>query len=593
MKIRYFSRLYIFYLSLFFVIISGISFLTIDHLEQKFKNYVRDSLQSVLLTIEKASQVFIEERKSYIRALAQTENIIASTRQLVEARANENRDAELDALNKLRSFFRPLLQNENAIGFYIVDRERINIASMRDQNINKTNIIEKNYPDLIKLAFLGETVITPPLTSDVKLKNQYGVLVENSLTMFLITPIIERNGQVNHVLTIRVDPRFHLSKITELGRIGRTGETYAFNQNAQMITESRFSEQLRKTHLQPLYGNDYIKITDPGINLLEASVSSVDLSRDKPLTLMAQSATQGHNGMNLEGYRDYRGQDVLGAWLWLPSIKLGFATEIDVDEALEPFYSTVKAFSLVIVLTIALCLAMLTVIWQMRRKWQEHTLRLNKLLEKKVKLRTAHLEKTKADLNQAMVDLKETAATDALTGLANRRHFDYTFEREWKQCIRDKKALAILLFDVDHFKAYNDNYGHLAGDDCLIEVSEFLQTADIARRPGDIVARYGGEEFIVLLSDATMDYVKEVASSIRDGINQLAIPHYHRPDKVGHVTVSVGVSFSQSLYRIYPNLMIDNADKALYQAKKAGRNRIAFYEEDDLAMKSESKVRIK
>ena len=178
-----------------------------------------------------------------------------------------------------------------------------------------------------------------------------------------------------------------------------------------------------------------------------------------------------------------------------------------------------------------------------------------------------------------MADLKETAATDSLTGLSNRRHFDTVFEKEWKRNLRDKKSLSILLFDVDHFKSYNDNYGHLAGDNCLIELAEFLKSADIARRPGDVIARYGGEEFIVLLSDVSVEHAKAVAECICQGINQLNIPHNHRNDGLSHVTVSVGISYCDALYRIYPNMLIDHADKALYQAKRAGRNQITLYQD--------------
>lgn len=578
MKNRQFSRIYFLYLAIFFVVISGISVLTVSHLENKFKTYIKDSLETVLFTVEKATQVYIEGRKNYIKAIARSDNVINNSIKLSQSRLLNDDIAKKQALIELRHYMRPILQNNQDLGFFIIATDRVNLASIRDANIGTTNLIEHHYPEHLASAFKGATVLTPPLLSDIKLKNQYGVLVDNSVTMFIITPIIEPNGNINNVIAIRLNPRVHLSKLASLGRIGDTGETYAFDKDARMITESRFTSQLQLTHLQPLYGSDGIKITDPGVNLLEKP-PIYPSDHEKPLTQMAQQATQGINGFNLNGYRDYRGVTVLGTWLWMPKLGIGFTTEIDAAEALLPFQHTVKVFVVVMVITFSLCLIMLTVIWRMRRRWQLQTLRLNKALEKKVKIRTNYLEKAKADLKKAMADLKETAATDALTGLSNRRHFDTVFEKEWKRNLRDKKSLSILLFDVDHFKSYNDNYGHLAGDNCLIELAEFLKSADIARRPGDVIARYGGEEFIVLLSDVSVEHAKAVAERICQGINQLNIPHNHRDDGLSHVTVSVGISYCDALYRIYPNMLIDHADKALYQAKRAGRNQITLYQD--------------
>ena len=574
----HFSRIYFISLAMFFIIIGFVCVSALSYLENKYKDYISHSLQGILLTVEKATQVYIDGRKNYIKAIARAEDVIENTQILNSASVEGNRSQARLAINNLRNHLKPILQNNAELGFFIINKERISLASMRDQNIGTTNLIENAYPEHLQAAFNGETRITPPFSSDVKLKNQYGVLVNNSITMFILTPIIEPNGDINNVLTIRLNPRVHLSKLTELGRIGETGETYAFDKQGRMITQSRFASVLQRTHLQPLYGTDEIRVANPGVNLLEQQPIT-SMSSDKlPLTLMAKSAIQGNNGINIEGYADYRGVKVFGAWIWFNELQIGFATEIDTSEALLPYSNTVKAFTFVISITLIICFVMLSIILRMRKKWQLHTLRLNKALERKVKIRTKHLEKTKAELDKALVELKETAATDALTNVANRRHFDAVFEREWKRCIRDKKAIAIILFDVDHFKAYNDNYGHLAGDNCLIELAEYLTNANIARRPGDVVARYGGEEFIVLLSDVTFEYAQQVSNTILQGINALAIPHFHRGDNVSHVTVSIGLSYSDALYRIYPNMLIDQADKALYQAKDAGRNQIAIHQ---------------
>ncbi|WP_315983275.1 diguanylate cyclase [Aliamphritea spongicola] len=117
-----------------------------------------------------------------------------------------------------------------------------------------------------------------------------------------------------------------------------------------------------------------------------------------------------------------------------------------------------------------------------------------------VEQRTAELDATRKQLESANRELEIQATTDSLTQLANRRSFDAHLQGEWLQCSRDKKPLAILLIDIDHFKEYNDHYGHLQGDECLRHVAQALQDAGVLRRPGDLIARYGGEEFAIILS---------------------------------------------------------------------------------------------
>lgn len=163
------------------------------------------------------------------------------------------------------------------------------------------------------------------------------------------------------------------------------------------------------------------------------------------------------------------------------------------------------------------------------------------------------------------------AEHDPLTYLYNRRAAVDHLQRTWRLAAREGRPLAVLLLDVDHFKKFNDHYGHLAGDGCLSEVAMALHHR--LRRPMDLVARYGGEEFLAVLYGVAGDNVQRVAEAVREIIEGLTIPHAHNPP--GIVTVSVGASWAEPTDPLASaELLLETADQALYRAKKAGRNRV-------------------
>jgi diguanylate cyclase (GGDEF)-like protein len=173
-------------------------------------------------------------------------------------------------------------------------------------------------------------------------------------------------------------------------------------------------------------------------------------------------------------------------------------------------------------------------------------------------------------LDAANQELKRLSAIDGLTGIANRRLFDEHLQREWGRAQRNGTSLALLMCDVDHFKAYNDYYGHQAGDDCLRQVASIVSKA--CERSTDLAARYGGEEFAVIIPDCQSGGALIVAERLRQTLHQFAIPHDNSPD--GFITLSIGLAATQALPGGSPTQLIEQADKALYQAKHEGRNRV-------------------
>jgi len=178
-------------------------------------------------------------------------------------------------------------------------------------------------------------------------------------------------------------------------------------------------------------------------------------------------------------------------------------------------------------------------------------------------------ENTNAQLAAANAKLERLANIDGLTGIANRRSFDASLARCWRQGLREPGPLSLLLLDIDHFKLFNDSRGHQAGDECLRQIARTVEQT--ARRPEDHVARYGGEEFVVILPDTDAAGATAVAERIRATIAALMIPH--PLSGAGFVTASIGVATYRPRGDQHPEIMLALADEALYEAKLAGRNR--------------------
>jgi diguanylate cyclase (GGDEF)-like protein/PAS domain S-box-containing protein len=190
----------------------------------------------------------------------------------------------------------------------------------------------------------------------------------------------------------------------------------------------------------------------------------------------------------------------------------------------------------------------------------------------------AALLKARAELQRANEQLLEQTRTDALTSIANRRHFDETLEWEIRRAARMADApLSLILCDIDHFKLYNDTYGHIAGDECLRHVATII--ASVFKRAGDLVARYGGEEFAVIMPATSAENAGIVAERLRQAVWDRAIPH-DASRIADRVTLSIGVATLSSAETLTPQKFTTHADEALYTAKANGRNRAESFGAD-------------
>jgi len=186
-------------------------------------------------------------------------------------------------------------------------------------------------------------------------------------------------------------------------------------------------------------------------------------------------------------------------------------------------------------------------------------------LESRVSQRTAELKHANQQLQELAEKMGSLNRMDGLTCIFNRRGFDYEFDREWKRAMRSHSPIAVIMIDIDHFKLFNDRYGHQAGDDCLKKVAATL--ANSVHRVGDLVCRYGGEEFVIVLPETLAAGAMHVAAKLRSEIESLHIEH-EQSSASDYVTISLGVDVVIPEQKILKTDLVQHADNALYEAKK-------------------------
>ncbi|MGL6123961.1 MAG: sensor domain-containing diguanylate cyclase, partial [Shewanella sp.] len=199
----------------------------------------------------------------------------------------------------------------------------------------------------------------------------------------------------------------------------------------------------------------------------------------------------------------------------------------------------------------------------------------NEKLEQMVQERTLELEITLRELHDVNQKLTEQSTIDSLTGVKNRRDFDKRLLAESRISRRQETPIALLMLDIDHFKLINDKFGHLAGDQAIRIIAQTLQSH--LKRPTDLVSRFGGEEFAIILPNTTAEGALQVAETIR---NAVASIHLEWEGEVIPLTISIGVSAEIVTHDQHSTQLLEQADKALYQAKNSGRNQVSLYLSD-------------
>ncbi|MBX7222364.1 MAG: PleD family two-component system response regulator [Blastocatellia bacterium] len=203
----------------------------------------------------------------------------------------------------------------------------------------------------------------------------------------------------------------------------------------------------------------------------------------------------------------------------------------------------------------------------------ENQLKISRL-QREMERKNQELQQSYMQLERANRMLRSLSYLDALTGIANRRHFDETLDQEWRRACRTGAPVTLVMIDIDHFKAYNDNYGHQGGDECLRQVATTL--SNTLKRAGDLAARYGGEEFAIILPGTDAEGAAQLAEEFRGKVEALQLEH--AKSALRYVTISIGVATALPQESLSTDDLIAAADKALYASKHGGRNRYTVYD---------------
>lgn len=388
------------------VFVVSASFIASDWVEQADKRSLEKSLKTALDSAQQGVRLLYNNHQAPTLVWANDDRVREATLRLLKT--PRERDALLTAPEQqlLRVLFSPYLNVSGLDGYFIVDQEGRSLASMRDENVGGINILAKQ-TGLLERIWGGETLMSLPMKSEVPLLDVHGHMVTGLATMFSSTPIQDETGKTIAILALRVSPDQSFGPIFSRARFGDSGETYAVKADGTMLSESRFTEHLAKIGLldDSLHSDLMIEVRDPGVDLTLGE--KTPLARgEQPLTRMAASLAQGQSGIDLVGYRDYRGVPVVGAWVWDQELGFGIATEVNTSEA---FIQLRQSKFTILVGTILLLMAM-TGAWFL-------FIVIRKEIARSASL--AILAKDAAEKGKAEADVANQAKSDFLSSMSH------------------------------------------------------------------------------------------------------------------------------------------------------------------------------
>ena len=330
--------------------------------ESSLNASLRSVLQTTLQSEREAVRNWLRMQRNQAESAATDSQIAAKIRSLIAQVHPNATSVELLSLPpaaELRQEIDPLLAAQEYDGFVVVERSGRVVASYRSELVG-WQLTDLEMKPLREIGFAGQSLVLPPRKSKIAIPDRHGVTRVGVPTMFAVAPVFGESGDVIALLGLRIQPEVEFTRILEIARIGETGETFAFDRNGVMLTNSRFDEQLRSIGLLT-EGEDStlnISLRDPGVDLTQGTRAKLPRS-EQPMTLMATEAAVGRDGMNINGYRDYRGVPVVGAWQWLENDGFGIATKLDVREAHQTLDTINRAFWALFALLSAASLLML------------------------------------------------------------------------------------------------------------------------------------------------------------------------------------------------------------------------------------------
>tara|TARA_R110000868_G_scaffold411770_1_gene709779 strand:+ start:125886 stop:128006 length:2121 start_codon:yes stop_codon:yes gene_type:complete len=320
-----------------------LGFIVRSVVEESARETVANNLQTILDADVAALEIWLEREESLAEVMAEEPRVQKLTAELVALNQQKPDDREAllhsRALVELRQEFESELEHLNYLDIGLFSLEGRVLASARDEPIGRADLpIQESALEAVRQ---GKATVTRPFESVFVRKDQSGEIKSGLPTMLAMAPVNNADGKPIAALSLLIRPEVNFTRILSIARAGKTGETYAFDKAGAMLSQSRFDDDLKMIGLIPDRADAQsilnVQIRDPQVNMTEGKRPALRLA-DRPLTRMAASAVQGEAGIDANGYRDYRGVPVVGAWVWLPEYDLGVATEMDAAEAYRPLY---------------------------------------------------------------------------------------------------------------------------------------------------------------------------------------------------------------------------------------------------------------
>ncbi|NOX35472.1 MAG: PAS domain S-box protein [Deltaproteobacteria bacterium] len=360
------------------VFVSLLSWGALNRIEKQIRFDIRETLQRVLDTTYEIIHRWVDERIDDSLLVVDRPDV----KQLVKKLLVLPRDREILANSayqqQLRIIIKPLLEKHSDLGMLVIAPDGINIASMQDTNLGRGNFFS-HYHNYMENMLKGKPQLVMPMRLDITPPGLAGRPVQEEPTMFIGVPVKDDDGSIIAVFIIRINPSFDFTKIVQLARTGQTGDSYTFDKDGNLISESRFDDQLRtigliKEHERAILN---LKLLDPGGNLVEG-FQPTRPRKDLPLTFMAQKATAGESGFNLDGYRNDRGIPVVGAWRWHEKYHFGQAFEINAAEAYRSYFAIRRTVIGLLSITVFLFLGFAVRLAEQKRKADKMNIQLVK-----------------------------------------------------------------------------------------------------------------------------------------------------------------------------------------------------------------------
>ena len=440
------------------------------------------SLQTLISTTHQRLQGWIKYELNDLEHVGKNKELVTLVEELLTVPEEPYALKNAPVQAQIRSFFNTQEDDLGHIGFFVISPNKISLSSMRDNNIGTENIIHKMRPELLEKVVKGKGVFVPTIRSGVYLKDNVSDLKNHKPpTMFFAAPVIDSKGDVIAIITKRINFDGVFSSILTAGFIGKSGETYAIDKSGLLLSNVRFEDDLRNIGLLPADTRSSlnIRISNPGENLLETA-SKTTQNQDWPLTLMASQIALEQSGGNIEGYRDYRGVNVIGNWLWDDELGIGIAAEVGVEESLELLI--VFRYTLFSILFISLLLVFSGTLFTLKIG----TRATNALTSSKLDLEKLVQERTKALDDQVKL----------------------------QQLLMDAVPLPLFYKDVDsRFRGFNKAYEETFGVKSKDLIG--LRVTDLAYLPEEDRHKYQAEDLDVIANQRVIK--REMKIPFADG----------------------------------------------------------------------------